>query len=56
MDEQKFLINFKDTADVKDIVLVLNSLSMVTHNHALISKLKENKNIVLKELDDGKKQ
>jgi len=56
MDDPKFLINFKETAEVKDIVLVLNSLSMATHNVELISKLEKNDNIILKEIDDGKKE
>lgn len=53
-DPQQFLINFKETADVKDIILVLNSLSMVTHNADLIGKLKSSDNIILKEIERKK--
>ena len=51
IEQKSFLINFKETADVKDIVFVLNSLNMATSNVAFIEKLEKNDNIVLKEID-----
>jgi hypothetical protein len=57
MDEPKaYLINFKETAEVKDIVLVLNSLSMGTRNVELVDKLKDNNNIILKEINGKEKE
>ena len=57
MDEPKaFLINFKETANIKDVVLVLNSLSMVTQNTEFIEKLEKNDSIILREINAGEKK
>jgi len=54
MNNPKFLINFKENADVKDIVFVLNSLNMVTHDELFIEQLEKNDHIILREIDEKK--
>jgi len=45
-----FSITFKNTASVEDIIIVLNSLGMVTENLELVNAIKDNDNIILKEI------
>ena len=52
MSEQKMSISFKETATIKEVILVLNALDLYTDESGLIENLRNNDNVILKEIND----